>query len=83
MYEELQWRFSKDESCSGVSQIAENCNGIYPINPIFKHLVADMANKLFRWLIIRYQRFNNFNWRRNMCTLSICAVTNSSAFICM
>ena len=33
LYRELQWRFSKDESCSGVSQIAENWSGIYPINP--------------------------------------------------
>jgi hypothetical protein len=33
MYRELQWRFSEVESCSSVSQIAKNCNGIYPINP--------------------------------------------------
>jgi hypothetical protein len=25
--------FLKDENCSGVSQIAKNCSGIYPINP--------------------------------------------------
>jgi hypothetical protein len=30
---ELQCRFSKDESCSGISQIAKNCSDIYPINP--------------------------------------------------
>lgn len=29
MYKELQWHFSKDESCSGVSQIARNCSGVY------------------------------------------------------
>jgi hypothetical protein len=33
MYRELQWRFLKVESCSGVFQIAGNSNGIYPINP--------------------------------------------------
>jgi hypothetical protein len=33
MYRELQWRFSKVGNCSGVSQIVENCSGVYPINP--------------------------------------------------
>jgi hypothetical protein len=33
MYEELQWRFSKDENMGGISQICRNYIGIYPINP--------------------------------------------------
>jgi hypothetical protein len=33
MYKELQWHFSKDENYSGISQIAGNCSGVYPINP--------------------------------------------------
>jgi hypothetical protein len=35
MYRELQWRFSKVENYSGVSQIRGNCSGVYPINPIY------------------------------------------------
>jgi hypothetical protein len=30
--------FSKVESYSGVSQIAKNCSGIYPVNPYFYHV---------------------------------------------
>jgi hypothetical protein len=33
MYTKLQWRFSKVDNYSGVSQIRGNCNGVYPINP--------------------------------------------------
>jgi hypothetical protein len=33
IYIELQCRFSKIESCGGITQIRRNCNGIYPINP--------------------------------------------------
>jgi hypothetical protein len=33
MYTELYWCSSKVESCSGVSPIRGNCNGVYPINP--------------------------------------------------
>jgi hypothetical protein len=34
MYRELQCCFSKDESCSDVSQIARYCSGVYPVNPL-------------------------------------------------
>jgi hypothetical protein len=34
-YIELRWCFLKDKSYNNVSQIAENCSGIYPINPNF------------------------------------------------
>jgi hypothetical protein len=34
MYAELQWRFLKIKSCSGVSQIAKNYNGVYPVNSL-------------------------------------------------
>jgi hypothetical protein len=33
MYTELYWCSSKVESCSGVSPIRGNCNGVYLINP--------------------------------------------------
>ena len=44
LYEELRWRFSKDENCSGVSQITGNYSGIYLINPIKRGFGTPRAN---------------------------------------
>jgi hypothetical protein len=44
----LKWHISKDENCSGISQIRNSCSGIYLINPFkFREDLVLLFYRLF------------------------------------
>ena len=57
----LQWHFSKDENCSGISQFRMNCSGIY----LIYYIIKTQDNQRWRFVTLKLGDLNGSDlWTR-------------------